>query len=403
LEIPEPKWAIPGILPEGLSILGAKPKHGKSMLALKGGLDISVGGKTLGQIDVDQGTVIYLALEDVNRRLQSRMKKMLSYDKSLATDKLHLFTKWPRMGDGGIKALEEEIKSHDDTRLVIIDTLAKFRPPEKGNKGIYNTDYSDVGRIKELADDCGVSILLIHHLRKAESEDPIDALTGSLGLSGAADGILILERITGQADAKLHITGRDVETKAYALRFEPSNLAWQMVGDASDVQTTDMKQRLFDAIKNHAFPISPKEIHDNSCVLDGSNALSLNYIYKTLPILLREGTIKKVEHGSYIYIGKDIQDVQEGKDVQGVQEGRNPAKLPTSDPKGQEGREGFFKNNNKPLQSILPVLPILPGDCKNCKACDQGAMQCHYKAMFEGKPDAGTPCQEARQSCPLKE
>jgi len=72
MELPEPKFAVPGILAQGLGILGGKPKTGKSWKVLDLGLAVAYGGRALGSIKVEQGDVLYLALEDTARRLQDR-------------------------------------------------------------------------------------------------------------------------------------------------------------------------------------------------------------------------------------------------------------------------------------------------------------------------------------------
>src|SRR5258708_19570344 len=71
-ELPPVKWAIPGILPEGLTLLCGKPKMGKSWLVLGFALGIACGGYVLGKVNVEQGYVLYLSLEDNERRLQRR-------------------------------------------------------------------------------------------------------------------------------------------------------------------------------------------------------------------------------------------------------------------------------------------------------------------------------------------
>src|SRR5258708_6005865 len=73
---PELHWAIPGIMPEGFGLLIAPPKAGKSWLAASIGLTCQAGGLALGVIPVEPRPVLYLALEDGHRRLQSRFRAL---------------------------------------------------------------------------------------------------------------------------------------------------------------------------------------------------------------------------------------------------------------------------------------------------------------------------------------
>src|SRR5258708_7721088 len=77
-ELPPIQWAIPDILPEGLTLLAGKPKLGESGLALAMALAVAAGGGALGTLPVTQGEVLYLALEDNERRLQSRTQHLLA-------------------------------------------------------------------------------------------------------------------------------------------------------------------------------------------------------------------------------------------------------------------------------------------------------------------------------------
>jgi RecA-family ATPase len=64
VEFPEPRWAVPGLLAEGLNLLVGSPKIGKSWWALNVAVSVAQGGKALGRVDVPEGDVLYLALED---------------------------------------------------------------------------------------------------------------------------------------------------------------------------------------------------------------------------------------------------------------------------------------------------------------------------------------------------
>ena len=216
------KWAVDGFLPSGCTILAGSPKVGKSILALHLAIGVAIGGCVLGKINVQQGDVLYLALEDNQRRLQERMmfSNLLNNDKP---DLSHLdfVHDIPRQHEGGIDFLRWWLEEHPDARLVIIDTLQKFRKPLYGKGNMYAEDYDAISEIKKLADEFDVAILIIHHLKKAkENDDWINEFSGSQGIAGSADSLFSLKRQRTDNHAILHRTGRDVEEKNFALRLD---------------------------------------------------------------------------------------------------------------------------------------------------------------------------------------
>src|SRR5215203_4707030 len=57
--LPAVKWIVPDILPEGVTILGGKPKMGKSWMALGLAVAVATGGVALGTKRVEQGDALY--------------------------------------------------------------------------------------------------------------------------------------------------------------------------------------------------------------------------------------------------------------------------------------------------------------------------------------------------------
>ncbi|GAI64359.1 unnamed protein product, partial [marine sediment metagenome] len=244
-EFPEPRWAVPEIIPEGCNILAGKPKMGKSMMCLNLAIAVTTGGKAFGEIDVDKGSVLYLALEDTGRRLKVRLTEMLQG--SAAPDNLYIELACPKIENGKLPELDKKMEEIKDLRLVVIDTLQIIRPAHTGKyKTPYAIDSEDIRVIKDLADKHGIAIIIVHHLRKTESEDIMDDISGTFGLTGAADGVLAIKRITGRADAELNIVGRDIEAEKYALKFDPEFLSWQLLGKAEEIKSTATKQSVYD-------------------------------------------------------------------------------------------------------------------------------------------------------------
>ena len=258
LNLPEPKWAVSGILSEGVSILGGKPKMGKSWLALNLAVSIASGGRALSSLKVEIGDALYLALEDTKRRLQDRLDTIL--DGHGPPSRLEFANAWPRMDDGGFEALEDWLSRHPQARLIIIDTLARIRGTRKYNDSAYDFDYESLGGLKTLADRFGVAILVIHHLRKLGSTDPVEAISGTLGLTGAADGVLVLKRERGQHDAVLFVTGRDVDEQELALQWDPEYALWKVMGDAQDYRMSKERAEVMGMFEKEGnCPLTPSE------------------------------------------------------------------------------------------------------------------------------------------------
>jgi len=263
-ELPPVKWTIEVILPTGLSLLGGSPKIGKSILSLHFSLAAALGGMALGKIPVERGSALYLALEDPERRLKDRLLNSgIKSDADLS--KLDLVTEIPKQNGGGMDWIKKWLDAHSDARLVIIDTLQKFRTPKTKNGDIYAADYAAMEGLKLLADDYSVQFLVIHHNRKTSKDnssvDWVDNFLGTTGLSGAADTLLSLTRARGQWQnmAIFKFTGRDVEERELAL--ELNEFGWILKGDAAEFNLTEKERCIVNFLKEKGSK-TPKEIAD---------------------------------------------------------------------------------------------------------------------------------------------
>lgn len=248
-EFPEPRWAVPGVVAEGVSLLAGPPKVGKSWLSLGLGLTIAAGGQAFGRIDIVGGPVLYLALEDTPRRLQTRMSKILG--EHAAPGGLTLATSCPALPQGGDEAIAAWLDRNADARMVVIDVFAKMRGHSPAGMSAYDADYAAVGRAKHLADTYGVAVVLVHHVRKAGADDFLAEVSGTNGLAGAADATLVLKRARGQEDGVLHVTGRDVDEAEYALSFQPASGSWLMLdGPAAEHTLTDTRAAILRHVRD---------------------------------------------------------------------------------------------------------------------------------------------------------
>lgn len=259
-EFPVAREAVAGLLPEGLTVLAGRPKLGKSWLALNLASYVALGTRALGKFDVTKGTALYYALEDNPRRLQRRLRTL--FPTGGVPTGLGLSVSLARLDAGGIDALQRDLDERPDCRVAIIDTLARIRPPKKKNEDSYQADSDFGAALQRVALDRGLSLVIVHHLRKADSEDVFERVSGTTGLTGAADALLVLERQRGTPDAVLHVTGRDVEEAEYALRFDSELGSWACIGGAAEIRLTRERQEVLDFLRRTPLPATPKAVAD---------------------------------------------------------------------------------------------------------------------------------------------
>ena len=215
---------IDGLLYAGAYILAGAPKIGKSFLVAQIAYHVSIGRK-LWDFEVHQGTVLYLALEDDYQRIQSRMFMMYGVDD---TPNLHFATVAGRIGNGLDEQLENFVREHPDTRLIIIDTMQKIR--EVGGEAYsYASDYEIIGRIKQFADQHGICVLTVHHTRKQQADDSFETISGTTGLLGCADGSLLMQKKKRtELDATIKVVGRDQPDQILYLKKDPQTQIWNL-------------------------------------------------------------------------------------------------------------------------------------------------------------------------------
>jgi hypothetical protein len=322
MELPPLQYAIPEMIPEGLTLLAGKPKSGKSWLALEAAYSVTIGKNllvarnempitkkkiSLGRPEIERGGALVLGLEDGQRRLRSRLLKINSSDTYLnlvkasdggiritgklgdidIPDGLMLFTEWPRIGSGGIEELDKYLDQHPDTRLVVIDTIKRFTK-RKGRGSAYDEDYDSVQPLQELATKRRVAILGVCHTRKAFSEEALDMVSGTFGLTGAVDNILVL-RMEGGDEFRLSIISRDMQNQELAMMFA-ANCMWTALGDADTYFISEEREAILECIATEALP--PTQIAKTI----GKNPSTVKSL---LSKMLRDGTAKKDSKGRY--------------------------------------------------------------------------------------------------------
>ena len=222
-------FLISELLPQGLHLLAGAPKIGKSWLALYLCLRIAQG-EPLWTFISHPCEVLYLCLEDSFSRIQSRLFE-LTED---APSTLHFAVMSAQLRNGLAEQIELFLKEHPTTGLIVIDTLQRIRTA--GNDANpYASDYRDIGILKQFADTHHIAILLVHHLRKMNDDDPMNMISGTTGLSGATDSNFVLRKSKrGENTATLYCTGRDIAYRELSLEFDSEEHVWKLLSDSCE-------------------------------------------------------------------------------------------------------------------------------------------------------------------------
>ena len=216
---------IEGMLAPGLYILAGASKIGKSWLVLQIAHCVSMGLPLWGR-KVQKSEVLYLALEDTERRIQSRLMRICGGE----TGEIAFATESEVLGRGFEEQVTNYLHKHLQAKLVIVDTLIKVR--EMNSRGsAYADDYATMTAFKRIAEQYGITMLIVHHTRKQEAGDIMDMISGTTGIMGCADGAMVLERpLRRVPKGSISMTGRDFQDAKISLTQNPETMCWEFAG-----------------------------------------------------------------------------------------------------------------------------------------------------------------------------
>ena len=216
-------WLIEKLLGKGVYLLAGASKIGKSWLVLWLADRVSKGEK-VWDFKTAQCDVLYVSLEDTAQRIQRRLSEVTGGE----ADRVWIATEAELLGNGFEQQLGNFLAAHPGVGFVIIDTLQRIRQM-KSEKYSYSGDYEVMTALKAIADRFNITILVVHHTRKEESEDAFNMISGTNGLMGCADGAMVLQKPSriGKS-ATLDVTGRELADLQLRLEFD-DNKHWQFI------------------------------------------------------------------------------------------------------------------------------------------------------------------------------
>lgn len=258
-EFPPPVFLFEGLLHNGVTLLCGRPKVGKSWLALQLAIDAACGRPAMTKFqNFGHAGVLYAALEEPESRTNARLKKFIGPELEVYADNIRFLYQLEPLSRGGIAQLDQAL-TLVPTRLLIVDTfMAAQRTERKANADIFAQDYNAVKELQNLAYKHEIALVMVHHTRKQSSDNPLDEVAGTTGITAGADSIWVLRK-TAQGII-LSIQGRDMADREIELGFseDPEFFGWSVRAQGAEVGLSDARREILDVLKGP--PLSPKEI-----------------------------------------------------------------------------------------------------------------------------------------------
>lgn len=229
-ELKRPPIIIDNLIPAGLTVLAGAPKRGKSWMALKMATSVANGDTFFG-FKCKKGKVLYADLESRAYRVQDRLQKILA---GPAPANLFFTHECERLDGGLLEQLKAWIEEVDNPAMIIIDTLGRVKSGTKRGENAYESDTRIFGQLQSFALENKIAIVCVHHLKKSSGDnaDYFERISGSMGITGACDAVMVLAGKRGEETSVLRSSSRDFEAQDFVVRFD--NGDWTLVSSDSE-------------------------------------------------------------------------------------------------------------------------------------------------------------------------
>lgn len=226
---PEPLILIPGLLTSGLTVLAAGPKTGKSVLAQQIEHYLGAGIPFKGWPEPQtRHRVLVIDLEgnaEATQDTSLRLAPDAEDDRFSGIEYVYPADLPARSGPMLLLWLTEQLAAAkaagDPYTYVRIDTMRLFHGAAGSKVNAYDWDAQANAELNQLGLAYGCAILALHHLTKAseESGDWLERLSGSMGVSGSATSIWLVERARGASTGVWRTTSRRLQEAEHALEW----------------------------------------------------------------------------------------------------------------------------------------------------------------------------------------
>lgn len=281
-------WLVDDLLPAGgVSLLAARAKTGKSVLARNLALAIARGERFLRR-PCAQGTVLYLGLEERREDVRSDFAKLgVRNDDAII---VHVGS----APEKPLEALRAKILE-TDAKLVIIDPLVRFARMKEIRS--YTEVYEHLGPLNDMANELGCHICCLLHMNQMSNEqfgaNGASDVIGGEGLIAVAFTIMQYYRdYTNDQRFLRTIQRKGADMAPTLIEMEPDTLRIHDAGLRDAVQFAHAMRSILDYIRDAGGGKTEGEIKDGS----GVDTAKVSKAIRTLiddGYLIRSGAGKK--------------------------------------------------------------------------------------------------------------
>ncbi len=298
------RWIVPEIIPEGLTLLAGPPKIGKSWLCLDLALAVAGYGHFLDEVEVETGDVLYLALDDTQRRLQERIRRLLG--EHPVPERLDIFSadhSAPSLVDGGLELVEQWMASRAGPCVLIVDTWSKWTRPRRGEKRAIDRQEEAVAALVDRVREHKLALVVAYHTRKTNPDAVVEAAGAQLRLSSLIENVLMLRRPHADCDTILSVTGRDVRDQELLLEWNAEETYWWLRGPVREVRMSLSREAVLDVLELAGEALTPKEVFEilqDENMRDPANpVISYDAVRQRMFQMRRAGILHQALFGRY--------------------------------------------------------------------------------------------------------
>ncbi len=296
---PNVRSIVPGLITSGLTILAGMEKDGKSFISLDLAYHVALGAPAMGgALACDQGDTLYIALEDTTTSITNRLRLLESNEDVWPLERMSVITSRQAGEMAGLApVMNEWVSGSEAPAMVIIDTLGTYKAlwkKESRFKGVYDSDVALARPFFDFAHEHNIAVVFVHHTNQGKREEQTSwtsRVSGSTGLTGTSDQIIVLDGNRGERDAQLLVTGRNFEDNALTVRR--SGPWWHVTDGLPQGRLGDRTMEVEKFVYRSELPVGPADV---AAAVDG---MTPNQASVYLGRLMQSNRIIRFGRGKY--------------------------------------------------------------------------------------------------------